>query len=781
MKPCFIDLHIHTSENSNDINEFYNVDILLEKVRGISKTNNFLISLTDHNRINKSAYINLHQKISNFLVGVELHILNYPECSPYHCHLYFNLDKQTLEDKEELEKVIDKINDILIKLYSNAMPSSNDKIPTINEVIREFTEYDFLILPHGGQSHKTFDKSIPKQGVKFDTILERSIYFNLFDGFTARSNKGLEITQEYFKRLGINNFINLITSSDNYNPNSYPNCKTSGDQFVPTWMYSKPTFNGLRVALSESMRLSYGDNPREEWQEQIKKVELKNNLINIDVMFEPGLNVIIGNSSSGKTLLVDSIIKKMHNETDNSQYITFGINDLYIDNPSSMMPHYFSQNYISTIIDKNNESNKSLKDNPLLKQIFPIDKAFVQKSSEMLSKLRNNIDKTIDAVEEIYKQEQALCKIPAFVRLINLGKNIVNPISTFKPNDKEINSLTYENYNEHIEKLDSIEKDSMNLAFCDSIKDEINAIKTKLTNAYKEICFANELKQIILSNINNIDSQLKKDNLRVMQIQQDKENLYLALKSYKQVLDDFYKNLNELAQYNICFETKRISSSGHTLFISNNLKISKDILLESMNKYLKEQIPSYESIEPKYLFISNTKQKNPKVKDYNDLKEKIFNEISSMNETNYEILYKGIKDFYSLSPGLKSSVILDIILGYDDDHAPLIIDQPEDNLATNYINSGLIDAIKKAKSRKQIIMVSHNATIPMLGDAQNIIICKNENNFITIKSYLLEDDFEQQNVTDVIADLTDGGKPSIKKRFKKYNIRSYVEAHNDDN
>ena len=152
-----------------------------------------------------------------------------------------------------------------------------------------------------------------------------------------------------------------------------------------------------------------------------------------------------------------------------------------------------------------------------------------------------------------------------------------------------------------------------------------------------------------------------------------------------------------------------------------------------------------------------------------------------MNETNYEILYKGIKDFYSLSPGLKSSVILDIILGYDDDHAPLIIDQPEDNLATNYINSGLIDAIKKAKSRKQIIMVSHNATIPMLGDAQNIIICKNENNFITIKSYLLEDDFEQQNVTDVIADLTDGGKPSIKKRFKKYNIRSYVEAHNDDN
>lgn len=529
------------------------------------------------------------------------------------------------------------------------------------------------------------------------------------------------------------------------------------------------------------MRLSYGDNPREEWQEQIKKVELKNHLIDIDVSFEPGLNVVIGNSSSGKTLLVDSIIKKMQNKTNESQYIDFGIDDLYIDNPSSMMPHYFSQNYISTIIDKNNVSNKSLNDNPLLKQIFPIDKNFVQKSGEMLNKLRNNINKMIDAVEEIFKQEEALCKIPSFVRLINLGKQIVNPINKFKPNDNELIKLTYENYNEHIEQLDSIEKDSMNLAFCESIKDEINAIKTKLTNAYKEICFANELKEIILSNINSIESQLRKDNLREVQIQKDKENLYETLKSYKQSLDEFYKNLNELAQYNISFETKRISSSGHTLFISNNLKISKEILLEAINSFLKNQIPSYELIEPKYLFISNTKQKNPKVKDFNDLKERIFKEISSKNETNYEILYKGEKDFYSLSPGLKSSVILDIILGYDDDHAPLIIDQPEDNLATNYINGGLIDAIKKAKNRKQIIMVSHNATIPMLGDAQNIIVCKNENNFITIKSYLLEEDYEQQNVTDVIADLTDGGKPSIKKRFKKYNIRSFVEVKNDEN
>jgi predicted ATP-dependent endonuclease of OLD family len=69
-------------------------------------------------------------------------------------------------------------------------------------------------------------------------------------------------------------------------------------------------------------------------------------------------------------------------------------------------------------------------------------------------------------------------------------------------------------------------------------------------------------------------------------------------------------------------------------------------------------------------------------------------------------------------------VLLDLILGYEKDIAPLIIDQPEDNLATSYINRGLIKAIKKIKSKKQVILVSHNATIPMLGDAQNICRCK---------------------------------------------------------
>ena len=87
----------------------------------------------------------------------------------------------------------------------------------------------------------------------------------------------------------------------------------------------------------------------------------------------------------------------------------------------------------------------------------------------------------------------------------------------------------------------------------------------------------------------------------------------------------------------------------------------------------------------------------------------------------------------------------------------------------------MIKAIKNAKKKKQIIIVTHNATIPMLADAQNIIICKNENGKIIIRSAPLEGELYSKKVVDHIATLTDGGKNAIRKRFKKYNMKNFEE------
>jgi hypothetical protein len=220
---------------------------------------------------------------------------------------------------------------------------------------------------------------------------------------------------------------------------------------------------------------------------------------------------------------------------------------------------------------------------------------------------------------------------------------------------------------------------------------------------------------------------------------------------------------------------------GHTLFIENNFELSKNKFVEVVNKFLKTgkkiDHTNFDNIVPEAFFQENFSGQKPKVKDYDDFESKVYKEFEGYNNKEYKIIDKQGRNFENLSAGWKTSIILDIILGYDKDVAPVIIDQPEDNLATNYINSGLVDAIKKIKKRKQVILVSHNATIPMLADAQNIVLCRNENNKLIIKSSRLEGTIDGTNVLDYIAEITDGGKPSIKKRVKKYNLKNFQESN----
>lgn len=63
MEPVFIDFHIHTSENPESMNESYDLDILKTKIEEIADGSDYLISLTDHNTINKPVYLKGWKKI----------------------------------------------------------------------------------------------------------------------------------------------------------------------------------------------------------------------------------------------------------------------------------------------------------------------------------------------------------------------------------------------------------------------------------------------------------------------------------------------------------------------------------------------------------------------------------------------------------------------------------------------------------------------------------------------------------------------------------------------
>jgi predicted ATPase len=101
-------------------------------------------------------------------------------------------------------------------------------------------------------------------------------------------------------------------------------------------------------------------------------------------------------------------------------------------------------------------------------------------------------------------------------------------------------------------------------------------------------------------------------------------------------------------------------------------------------------------------------------------------------------------------------------------NAPLIIDQPEDNLDGEFIYHSLIPVLRLAKERRQVIAVTHNANIAVLGDAEQIVVLKSTNEKGTIARTGSIDDQETRAAACAILE---GSREAFLRRAKIYGVQ----------
>ncbi len=77
-------------------------------------------------------------------------------------------------------------------------------------------------------------------------------------------------------------------------------------------------------------------------------------------------------------------------------------------------------------------------------------------------------------------------------------------------------------------------------------------------------------------------------------------------------------------------------------------------------------------------------------------------------------------DTPALWKGQRSSAMLPLIALVED--APLIVDQPEDNLDNRLVGRMLVDILANLKEKRQIIVATHNPNIVVSGDAEQVIV-----------------------------------------------------------
>jgi ABC-type Mn2+/Zn2+ transport system ATPase subunit len=78
------------------------------------------------------------------------------------------------------------------------------------------------------------------------------------------------------------------------------------------------------------------------------------------------------------------------------------------------------------------------------------------------------------------------------------------------------------------------------------------------------------------------------------------------------------------------------------------------------------------------------------------------------------------RNFSKLSLGQQQAILLSIML-FSKANVPLIIDQPEDNLDSEFIYKTFVTTLRVVKERRQVVIVTHNANIAVLGDAELLI------------------------------------------------------------
>jgi len=140
----------------------------------------------------------------------------------------------------------------------------------------------------------------------------------------------------------------------------------------------------------------------------------------------------------------------------------------------------------------------------------------------------------------------------------------------------------------------------------------------------------------------------------------------------------------------------------------------------------------------------------------------------------FELRWGG-KPLHQLSPGERGTLLLIFYLLIDPDNAPLVIDQPEENLDNETITQLLVPAIKHAKDRRQIIMITHNPNLAVVCDADQVVhatIDKVGGNAITYAAGAIED----PRINQAIINVLEGTKPAFDLRDAKYDVLDRAAA-----
>jgi len=823
-----IDLHLHTV--SDDEFKYSGDSFEEDYISALEKAGIKIAAITNHNKFNKQEFLQLNslakEKNIWLLPGVELEVKD----GKSGLHTLFIFDENEVDylgyfisncyglgrKNKSLDEVIsfldqEKKEYILILAHVENSKGLFKELKPANYqywIEQDYFRNKILALQDVSKSNiEKFENEIKKiKKDEYKNTLPAYVSFidaKSIDDIVNKDRKTFvklgDFNFEALKFAFLNHFIRFSLDKSDI---SYPrilSMKVDGGFINETFDFNN-SLNCLigvrgsgKSTIIELLRWGLGLSPLKNSDDKYKDSLVKNALGSAG---EVEIEIVAQNSE--KYFIKRNIIDYKPRVYSNNEKINIDLNELF-------RVFYFGQKDLSMIV----------KDNSYRLNFFDqfIDlKGLQEKEKKILNELNNELIK-LKNLQITTSKEDVEAKINAIVEKLKLYKDL--KVSDLLQEQKEFNrdKEIYKHIKnvvleikKELENLFSLHKESFeslseyDYKFLKNFKDKFLGLKTRYYLKQNEMLqiideFLNSLneEENIIENkqenfseklnslkksLGNIDTKeflnMNKELEKLKIIKKDIENKQKLLADLKKRIDDLVEILLSIRKE---IFKKRESFANEINENLSFLRVKFDFIgdLDDYVEFLVKIFKGYnirrqkiEEIAKRYKtgyeIVSNYNE-DEKIK--NIIQEKYNEILLFIPKDKVVIEYKvnsDYKELEKLSLGQRAAAILALLL-YNAD-CPIIIDQPEDDIDNSTIYEGIIKNLLDKKDKNQFIFATHNSNIVVLGDSDQVLVCKNENE----KLRLLSGSVDKKDIQKEIINIMEGGKEAFMKRKDIYKV-----------
>lgn len=784
-----VDFHIHSiaskhkeSDDCVDLSTIDNTELLIEK---LNQREINMCSISDHDNFDFNIYNRLKQEenkgsIKKVFPAVEFSVTY--EKKVLHVITIFD-DK----DEEKIKKIQNEIFDTKNNkpFYDDVELNSFSENKYLN--ILKNIDLNVVMIAHQKEtlsSKETRNHDVMSLGKeKFDEL----VFLDYFESLEFKRKRNEIFNKNYIeknKEKYKDATLRFVTGSDCHDWSKYPE---ENDDFSFTYLKCLPTFRGLAMAVTNTKRINYVNNFYSTTDKYLDSINIEIDNNEYDIKLSKGINVIIGDNSIGKSLLIHKLTNYnyLNDQKIKDSYDEYLINNKIKINstiPESNISKFNGQGSIRKMFE-----NKTFDSDEFLNGFFPAEplvskyiEIYKSEIENYISILKNKEEKS-NAFNKITNFD--ICVIEATSKSLNFKNVPQATITSINSKIKKIGKIV-----EYFESINSLLGKMKENDFFDKedekyINDSINSniiLISKYKNKIKQNLFEISKINIINDEFTSKDKELKKtktdETEKIANYESNKDSFSENIVNY------YYKNRNKV-KYEPNIKEEKVPTTSNKVgkyrFVAKTKtkEISNTNLLTLINNVLGKGVKDINSIDSST--IPDRFSNRNKETSYNDKLTNLKNELNKEIDNCFSI-DKAINDASDkdvtkeLSSGFNSKIYFDLISNQTDDNRIYIIDQPEDDVSQPSIKKNILGDFYDMSKNRQVIIITHNPQFIVNLDVDNVIfIGKNGNDKIYIQNGALEYYGKEYDILKIVADNIEGGIDSINERWKRYDKNIY--------